>query len=235
MITFFYKHKRIIYIAVIATFMAGIFVGLGSYLGSGSATMDLAARVGGLKITNQEFYRQYNRRMEMLTSKGLTEIPDNLRKTIQKQVLEELVVEKILGAGAREYDMSTGDFEVAAIVQNLPMFQREGKFNPELYARGVAYAYKMQPVQFENELRAERDASKFRSLIIAAAKVTPQELDAAYAASGRKPGKDPKKDKAEFAQEIVRAKAGGMINTYLNSYIATGKFEEFLSKREQGI
>jgi len=234
MIRLIHKHKRAVYLAVIATFMAGIFVGLGSYLGSGGSDMDAIARVGDIKITTQEFYKEYNRQTDVLAQKGMTEIPANLVMTLKRQVLNDIMVRKILGETAQEYKQNTSDFEIAAIIQSMGAFNHNGQFNPEIYARTIAQVYRMQPAQFEDELRAERNASKFRNLLIASAMVTPQEVEEAYRSSGKKPGKDAAKEKAQFAQELVRMKAGSVINTYLNQYIAKHGFKDFLEQREKG-
>jgi|GEM_PF-685412 len=241
MIKFFYKHRKPIYLTIVAVFLMGIFVGLGSYIGSDASSFDAAATIGGEKITMQDFYREYNRQAEQLSARGLTEIPEALRGTIKQQVLQQMVVNKALELSAGDYKIRPSDFEVAAVVQSNPAFYREGKFVPQLYAYYLMQNMKMQPRQYESFLRGQLAASHFRMLLLGSAKMTPQEFDAAYALyqesqkQNKEKGKSKTPGKAEVMKTVLQSKGLSIANSYLRQYTQDHPFKNLLDQREKGL
>ena len=232
MISYFYKYRKVVFVTMAVVLMAGVFVGLGSYYGGNSSAADIVARVGKITISTQDFYAQYQRQEQAFIERSNSaEIPEALRKAFQREILNQMLAGRVLEAEASEYGFITTDKELAIIVQS--NFMHEGKFSEELYLRALAQE-KLTPARFEAETRARISANKFRGLLTTASKVTPQELEMAYLASGKKDMKNFEKEKAEFLQNAVRAKASSLINACINSYVGKYGIQDFLDQREKG-
>lgn len=231
MISFFNRHKRVIFIATTATFLGGVFVGLGAYVGRGQS-YDKVAMVGDKGIPYARFVDNVNRTLSMLRDKGL-DIPDEAQKHIENQVLQELIVAEALEQCAREFGLRVTDLEVAAEIQNTPAFQKDGVFNDYIYKQMLWRQLKLRPAEYEAERRRMRLAAKFRQLAMSAAKVTPGEVKDFYLASGKKE-KDFAKDEREATKELLQMKAAGILEGYLKQFLATHEVKNFLEERQKG-
>ena len=111
MISFFSKHRRIVFIGTVSIFLVGVFVGLGAYVFTGGS-QDAVAEIGGTKIPYQSFLMQVNRAMAGFKDSG-TEVNDILSKTIKQEVFREMVIEELLSREGAKLGMIVPDFEVA--------------------------------------------------------------------------------------------------------------------------
>jgi hypothetical protein len=236
MITFFYKHRKYVFLTMAVVLIAGAGVGLGSYYVGSASSADSIAKVGGnINISVQEFYAQYNKQEQaFLNHTDNAEIPEAMRTAFKREVLNRMISSRVMEAQAEEYGIHTSDRELAAVVQS--NFMYKGQFNEGAYLHYLTQEEKTTPAKFEAGVRAELNSNKFSNLLTTASKVTPQELQIAYLASGKKDLKDFDKEKDQFLQTAVRTKAGSILNYSINSYInAHGGMHDYLDQREQGL
>jgi len=231
MISFFNRHKRVIFIATTVTFLAGVFVGLGAYVGGGQS-YNLVAKVGKKDIPYSKFVDNVNRTLSLLRDKGL-DVPEEGQKHIETQVLQEMIVAEALEQCANDFGLRVTDFEIAAEIQSTPAFRKDGVFNEYLYKQVVWRQLKMRPAEYEAERRRLRLASKFRQLAMSAAKVTPGEVKDFYLSSG-KPEKDFAKNEREATKELLQMKAAGFLEAYLKQFLAKNAVKNFLEERQKG-
>ena len=232
MISFFSKHRRIVFIVTVSIFLVGVFVGLGAYVFTGASSSGAVADVGGTKIPYQRFLSQVNRVTDSMRASG-TEVNEIITKSIKQEVFREMVIEELLAQQARKMGMDVTDFEVAMEVQNTPQFQEGGVFSPRAYYQTVYDKFQMTPQQYEAWRKKARLASKFKQFLFNTVKVTPQEVKAAYLAKN-KSLKNFDKDKASFEQQLAQAKFSDVANYLLRQLTTQEEIKSYLALREQG-
>jgi len=231
MISFFSKHRRIVFIVTVAIFLVGVFVGLGAYVFTSSAA-DAVAEVGGQKIPYKQFSQQVSRISANMKDAG-SEVNEMLSKTIKQEVFREMVVEELLSQQGAKMGMLVPDFEVAVEVQNTPQFREGGQFSPRAYYQTVYNEFQMSPSEYEAWRKKARLASKFKQFIYTSVKVTPDEA-AAYYMAKNKSLKNFDKDRAKFTDELAREKFADIANYMLRQISNREEIKSYLELREQG-
>ncbi|HOX23415.1 MAG TPA: SurA N-terminal domain-containing protein [Elusimicrobiales bacterium] len=232
MISFFNRHKRTIFIITTVTFLGGVFVGLGAYVGDRRTYNDVA-RVGEIAIQYAAYIKHVNSMLSSLRERGM-DVPEALQKQLERQILQEMIMEEALAQLASEYGLVVSDLELAADVQSTPAFMKDGVFNPQIYRQLLWRQLKLKPAEYEAQRRKARLAMKFRQLAMSAAKVSKEEVKEAYLAQGKKE-KDFAKDEAETTRELLQLKADAFMEAYLKQFIATHEVKSFLEERQQGV
>ena len=75
------------------------------------------------------------------------------------------------------------DEELARDIRSTPAFQSEGQFSPQSYFRVVRGVFRETPQGYEEMRRRSLIAGRLKQLIFHAAKLSPAELDAAFAST----------------------------------------------------
>lgn len=81
---------------------------------------------------------------------------------------------------ARRRGIKTADKEVVQWIASQPAFQRQGKYYPELYRMAVREGLRMEPRDFEEEMRQTLTVQKLSDIVIGGAKTDEAELKALY-------------------------------------------------------
>jgi peptidyl-prolyl cis-trans isomerase D len=170
---------------VVALFIFSIWSGFGSGVGQrGGVGENVAANVGGQKVTMEEFERSY-KRLEGLYRQiyGEQFTAEAARQMgLPLQALNQAVSQKILLAEARRMGLAATDEEVRDRVLQEPAFKdAQGRFvGEERYAeilRGARYG---SPAAFETELRDEILVKKLMDILEANLFVSDQEVEKSY-------------------------------------------------------
>ena len=230
MISFFSKHKRLIFTIVVVVFIGSIFFVSGQVFTSSS--MDAVAEVGGSKIPYQRFLTQVNRVMANVKDSG-TEVNEVLSKSVKQEVFREMVIEELLSQQGVKMGMLVPDFEVAVEVQNTPQFRESGAFSPRAYYQAIYNEFQMSPVDYEAWRKKSRLATKFKQFIYTSVKVTPEEAKAYYLARN-KDLKNFEKERAKFTDELARDKFANIANYLLRQLTTREEVKSYLEQREQG-
>lgn len=213
MIRFFERHRKAIFLAVVAVFLVGIFVGLGSYLFTSADLSNSVARVGKEKIPYSRYQIQLQGVLKRLEAQG-TELDEDTRKRVRQEVLRDMVVEELLYQRSVALGLEVTDLELRSEIQSTPAFQRDGNFDQGLYFQTVFYQFHMTPEKYEAWRRRSLASLKFRQLIFNSVKLTADDVRDLYRL--RKGGlKDFEKEKVEFSRQVSREMALHTINFYL--------------------
>lgn len=228
---FFSKHRRIIFGAVAAVFLVGIFVGLGAYMFTGSSD-GAVAEIGGRKIPYSRFTTQVNRVMNSVKDSG-TEVNEIISKSVKQEVFREMVIEELLSQQGEKMGMMVPDFEVAVEVQNTQQFREGGQFSPRAYYQAIYNEYQMSPAEYEAWRKKARLANKFKQFLFTSMKVTPDEVKAFYL-SKNKSLANFEKERPKYADELARAKFADVANYLLRQLMTRNEVKSYLEIREQG-
>lgn len=234
MISFLRRHRKPIFIAVIAVFLIGIFVGLGGYLFTSRDMSAAVASVGSVKIPYSQYLARVNQYAEALRSRQ-TDVTDELLKEIKQGMLRDMIVDELLVLKADEMGIIVTDSELARDIRNTPAFQRDGAFSQDLYFQAVRAVFRDTPEAYEATRRNALKAMKFKQLVFQTAKLTPEEVRSAYAEANKGSLKDFEGKKAEFAAKVQQQRALDLINYCLRQLSAQVEIRSYLEQRESGV
>ncbi len=153
-----------------------VFWGIGSYTGP----KGLVASVNGKNITEMEFQRAYAQMEENVRRSNpniTTEMMESLH--LEQQVLQSLVREKLIEEEAERAGITVSPYELRAFLMQLPYFQKDGKFDQEVY-KALLANNRTTPQQFEAEQTRILLPGKIQRLLIAGIYVRPEAVKAMY-------------------------------------------------------
>ncbi len=158
-----------------------IFAGVGGYLIPRLNTDPVT--VGDYKISANEWTEQYNRQTQQLHrlyGGQASKLLENREyaSALRLQVLESMIDNVSLSSAVYQSDVRIGDEQVREVIRRTPAFQRDGKFDNELYLASVRNMG-MNPEYFGEQLRISLMTDFVRNpLVNSGALPLPYELDA---------------------------------------------------------
>jgi peptidyl-prolyl cis-trans isomerase D len=159
---------------IIASFILVLIVipfalwGINSYFEGGPGTY--VAKVDGVEITQQA----YRDAIEPL--RGRVEPAMLESRTFKEMVLSGLIDQTLLVRDAEEAGFRIGDEQLARMIREVPLFQRDGRFDPEQY-RALLRREGLSEQQFEQRLRGEHITRQAQAGFVESAIVTETEID----------------------------------------------------------
>lgn len=161
-----------------------VFWGIGSY----SGPKGIVASVNGKNITEAEFQRAYMNMEENIRRSVPNATPEMMEGfQIEKTVLQGLIQEKLIEHEAERAGLTVSLYELRALLEQLPYFQKDGKFDAEVYKEVLAQNH-LTPQKFEADQAKSLLPAKIQRLVGMSAYVSPQAARALfdYAAERRR-------------------------------------------------
>jgi peptidyl-prolyl cis-trans isomerase D len=137
-----------------------------------------AATVNGETIAMDDFVAAYRRMVKQYSNRGQNRIdPETLRAMgLPKQVLDELISEKVLQAIADRFGVDVSENEVRRAIETYPYFQNQGRFiGIEQYV-ALLNSNDIPVEEFEKSMRQNQLVKKVRAIIGDSLDVSDQEL-----------------------------------------------------------
>jgi peptidyl-prolyl cis-trans isomerase D len=184
--------------------------------GFGEQTGTVVASVGELTVSRDEFRRAYENTYRFYKEKVTGEFKD---ETIKQLVLDQLVDNRTWLIAAKNMGLTVTDEELREAIMQIPDFQKNGTFDPEIYQRLLA-ANHLTPATFEAMEAKELLSNKARTIIRDAVALTPAELAEAQALILRQPESDPAKAAAakdRAVQDVLFQKQQRALMAYTES------------------
>ena len=196
MMNFVRKNVKTFLWCIAIAFIGGVFL----WNFSTQRLVDCVVKVNGTKISYSSFLDSVNVRIRNWYDQNPeAELSDDQRKEIKSEVLNSLIQEELLLQEAKKHRIYVSQSEVINIIRSLPQFQREGKFDPQLYFYILQNYFRTEPAVYEARLKRVIINQKMRDLIISNVKVTDQEVKDEYE---RRKIKEKEEDfKESFLQE----------------------------------
>jgi peptidyl-prolyl cis-trans isomerase D len=178
----YFRSLKFLLLIVIVAFIVTSVV----YFGGGSRTDGgdprVVATVNGEEIPVERFRRMQANAVqayEQLTRQRLTpEMAERLG--LNQQVIRDLVTDAVVVQAAEREGIRVPDAELRARIQEMREFQEDGAFSRDRYLRVLRQA-RLDPGEFESELRRQLLRRKIETLVKDGAKVSEEELRQAYA------------------------------------------------------
>ena len=225
MISFLIKHKKSILIITLAFFLGSIvYIGLDAYARSNYSLT--AAQVGNKKISYRNLYRISDQRANQLRSQGV-EVNEDLLKILQQQVLSSMVSEEILNQAAQKAGLWVSDYEVAYDIKTSPWFAPNGKFDKAQYEYALKTAAGVSPSEFEEQLRRDKLAQRFRQTLYSFYKLTPQEIKYSYQVQNGNLDNF-EENKNDFASALMESKMETAQRAFLDDFNSQVTIKTFL-------
>lgn len=184
--------------------------------GFGEQTGTVVASVGELTVSRDEFRRAYENTYRFYKEKVTGDFKD---ETIKQLVLDQLVDNRTWLIAAKNMGLTVTDEELREAIMQIPDFQKNGTFDPEIYQRLLA-ANHLTPAIFESMEAKELLSNKARTIIRDAVALTPAELAEAQALILRQPESDPAKAAAakdRAVQDVLFQKQQRALMAYTES------------------
>ncbi len=165
MITWMQRRKKylvvILWVTVISFVGAG-FVGWGSY-NYGSKASNIA-KVGDIDVTIGEFQHTYSNIYSYYNQLLEGKVTEDQKRELQQVAINNLINRALLLSYANELGLKATDEEVSARVIATQMFQKDGKFDKELYISTISRnGYKI--ADYEDTIRKDLIVTKLSELL----------------------------------------------------------------------
>jgi peptidyl-prolyl cis-trans isomerase D len=184
--------------------------------GFGEQSGNAVAKVGELTVSRDEFRRAYENMYRFYKDKVPAEFKD---ETIKQFVIEQLVENRLWIIAATNMGLTVSDADLLESITQIPDFQRNGAFDPDLYKRLLA-ANHLTPALFESAQVKEILGNKARMIVRDAVALTPAEIADGQALMTRQQDSDPAKAAAakdRVLQDILFQKQQRALLAYQES------------------
>ncbi len=235
MISFLRRYRKPLFVAIIAVFLIGIFVGLGGYLFTSNDLTESVASVGSTKIPYSKYLVRVNQYLDVLRQQGGGEISDAMVKEVKSGMLREMIIEELLSRKADELGLLVTDGELARDIRGTPAFQRGGSFSEEAYFQAVRTLLHDTHQSYEESRRKTLKTNKLKQMCFFAAKLTPDEVRELYARENKGSLKEFEKNRAAFESRAQQQRALELLNFLLRQIGTQVEIRTYLDQREAGV
>lgn len=160
---------KLVMLVIAVTFV----VGMGWFGYEQSQRPNAVATIGPYSISHLEFRQAYNRMYQFYRNELKQENIDE--ENLKQLVINGLVERKAWLLTADALDIETSDEELKQVIMDRKEFQKDGKFDAQLYHRLLAAA-KFSPKQFETQLSSDLRSEKAQLIVQDVAALTPAEM-----------------------------------------------------------
>jgi hypothetical protein len=140
--------------------------------GFGEQTSSAVANVGELTISRDEFRRAYENMYRIYKEQVTGEFKD---ETFKQFVIGQLVDNRVWLIAAKDLGVTVSEADLRELIVQIPDFQKNGAFDPELYQRLLA-ANHLTPAVFEAAQYKEVLGNKARMVVRESVALTPSEI-----------------------------------------------------------
>ncbi|MCX5781630.1 MAG: SurA N-terminal domain-containing protein [Elusimicrobia bacterium] len=231
MMHFFRKHRETIFIITIAGFLAGIFVGFGSYFFIGKTPSDAVVEVNGKDVPYRRYTNLLNQVRNSMT-KNKEDITDEVLNKKKQEVIQQLIQEELFWQEAKIFGISVSNKELANDIQNYPAFQKDGKFSHLLYYRILGEILRETPRDFEESRRKQIAAYRLRQFIASSVRITEPELQIEYARANKGNMANYEKEREKFLDNLKQEKTILVFNEWFKDLNRTVKIKVNLDEIE---
>jgi peptidyl-prolyl cis-trans isomerase D len=170
------KSSLLIKIVLVVITIGFSFWGIESYL---FTSVDASiAKVNGTEISQDQYRQRFdeNRQRMMQMMGGQLDASFFERPEMKKQVLDQLINERVLLDANKDLGVSVTDDRIKHEILAIPAFQKDGKFDADTY-KMVLQAQNMTPRSFDDRVRQDLAVRELPQQVGSAVLVTDAQLD----------------------------------------------------------
>jgi len=150
--------------------------GMEYYL-SGNGNASVVAKVNGQEITQSQvdsIYKQLQNQQHLASETDL--LNPQLQKQLKSAALNKLINQYVLADAAKKTGFTQSNEQLGAILAQVPAFQQNGRFSPEIFQRAIANYFPSQQA-FLADLQQNAILMQAKMGIEASAFTLPNEVD----------------------------------------------------------
>lgn len=158
---------KAVFVIIVLSFVGTIFLVWGKGdSGSDGRSSGYAAVVDGTKITPEEYQRSYQRIRNIYQQIYGQSIPPEMEKMLglKKVALDNLIDSYLIMKEAKSMGIKVSKDEIAASIEAMPSFQKDGRFDFNLYNQ-LLKGSRITPKEFEEGQKGELILKKARQAI----------------------------------------------------------------------
>lgn len=180
MLDFMRRHARNWLVKVLLGIIIVVFIFYFGSLGERQKTQTLAV-LDGKQISMADYYKEYEQLINSYRRMAGGTLTDEILKklNLKKQAMDSIVDRVIIMHEAGKQHIQVTNEEIRGIITSIPVFQRNGVFDEELYRQALRYE-NMKPEDFEVMQKQSLIVMKFKDLLQEGAKVSDKELHDYY-------------------------------------------------------
>ncbi len=184
--------------------IAFIFWGIGP---KDNATVTYLAEIEDELITLEQFWRAYD--VQYQKAREQYSNPEDIEKlNLENQVLDSMVDRTVLLIAAHSAGLKTTESELQEAIMNVPIFQRNGVFNEDIY-RNYLRIKRQTPQIFETQLNNDMLILKMSRIISETAELSAEEFKILESIKGG--------NKKQLAEIFRSSKSNQTIKAYIES------------------
>lgn len=175
--------KRLLWALAILIIPPFAFWGAGSAFGPKGKGPTCAGVIFGKRISFEEYsgaWQAVRNQAMMMYGQNLNQIADQLN--LEQQAWERLILLK----AAQKARVRVNDSEVVESIARFPFFQSKGRFDQQAYDLVLKQVFRVDPRQFEEEIRGTLAISKLRDSIIKGISMNDDEVEREYKVENEK-------------------------------------------------
>lgn len=172
MMNFLRKYQMHVLSGLLAFFLIYIALGFGTSFFVKGSPNDTIIEVDGEKVPLRMYWSHYRRSLDQ--TQPLDEAGRNRKRD---ETVRDLVQTVVFRQQADVYGVRVPDRQVAVSLTQIPAFQSNGQFSPQLYMQVLGSQLRMTPQDFEEEQRVSVGFYKLRWLIQSVVQVTDKEME----------------------------------------------------------
>lgn len=163
------------------------FWGINQYFDT--AAQSAAATVNGEEISSFEVEQAYQQRYQQLLEAFGDELPPGMinQQALRREQLDQLIIQELLRQKMQDLGYRASDEQVRRMLREVPAFQDNGRFSPELYRQALSMSGR-SPAAFEALIRRDIALQQLQEGVNGTAFATPREaaLTVALEEQGRR-------------------------------------------------
>ena len=174
MISFLIKYRKPVLILTVLFFLGSLgFVGVGVVMEEYGPNAPIV-KVDGTNIAYKSFLTALKLKEREVREQG-KDISEEEQNTMKQEILQQLISNEALNQVATKANLGVSDSEIGYIITNSPSFNNGEGFNKEAYIWTVRNVLGMNPSEYENDLKKQLKAEKYKNVLLLASLMTPQE------------------------------------------------------------
>lgn len=198
------RHARYFYVLFVVIILTFIFWGVGG-VDKDTASEPLA-QVAGQKITLEEYWRNYDRVLDLYRDVYKEKFDEKMREELKQKVLESMIDDLVLLKAAADAGLKISDRELEEAIKNDPSFTRDGVFSSDIYERTLELN-RMTPAYFEAYKRRAILLERMRRIVETSVDLSPAEEEAL---------KGDEKAVNDIREAIIEAKRQAALKSFIN-------------------
>lgn len=205
MLGFMRKHMKFFFIFFWLVIISFILWGVG---GIKDSNTDVVVTIGKYKAGFDEYRDTYDRLYDLYKKIYQEKLNEELIKKLdlKRKAIEEIIQRRLLLHEAKRIGLIVNDEEIRDSILNYPAFQKDGRFDRELYQRTLRLN-RLNPERFEMIEKENLTIEKIKRILDDSVVVTDEELKEFLMERLKAEGKPFKEEEFEKVKEILKGLA----------------------------